>query len=99
MVFPDQGLRIKTPPPDNIEDAISESDEEAPRVAKKAKEALSRSRSNNPGKYAFAILGLISLVALIRSAVGAPLSPLEVQVVIGLSLSAYCLAIIRTVIV
>jgi hypothetical protein len=97
MVFPDQGLRIKTPPPDDIDEAISESEEHMPHVAKKAREALVRSRSSNAGKTAFIVLGLISLVALIRSAVGVPLTPLEVQFAIGLSLLAYCLAIIRAV--
>jgi hypothetical protein len=94
MVFPDQGLRIKTPPPD-IDDAISESEEGTPRVAKKAKEALERSRSGSSGKIAFVILGLIGVVGLIRSAVGVPLTPLELQFAIGLAILSYCVAIIR----
>ena len=94
MVFPDQGLRIKTPPPD-IDYTISESEDETLRVAKKAKEALERSRSGSSGKIAFAVLGLIGVVGLTRTAVGVPLTPLELQFAIGLALLSYCVAIIR----
>ena len=94
MVFPDQGLRIKTPPPD-IDYVISESEDEAPHVAKKAKEALEGSRSESSGKISFAVLGLIGVVGLIRTAVGVPLTPLEIQFAMGLALLSYCIAIIR----